>query len=154
MNHSQKVNVLLVAFLDFEGAYDNVNHRLLLIKLANLGLPPKLVSYKIFHRIAKFHCLCRFSLFTPKDNNQRPSSGSSPQLPPFCPVSLGHEFPPNESTICWWSGTMVIWQHLWDCTVKAAKVTFPIWKILSTFRFTHCTYQVKNNPISPKAKSF
>ncbi|KAK2708707.1 hypothetical protein QYM36_014346 [Artemia franciscana] len=40
-----KNNVLTAAFLDFEGAYDNVDHQILLVKLTNLGLPPKLVSF-------------------------------------------------------------------------------------------------------------
>ncbi|KAK2718606.1 hypothetical protein QYM36_005820, partial [Artemia franciscana] len=39
-----KNNVLTAAFLDFEGAYDNVDHQILLVKLTNLGLPPKLVA--------------------------------------------------------------------------------------------------------------
>jgi hypothetical protein len=43
MNESlSKNNVLVAVFLDFEGAYDNVNYQILLTKVANLGLPPSL----------------------------------------------------------------------------------------------------------------
>ena len=45
MNPYKKNNVLTAAFLHFEGAYDNVDHQILLLKPANLGLPPKLVSF-------------------------------------------------------------------------------------------------------------
>ena len=50
-----KNNVLVAAFQDFEGAYDNVNHQILLIKLANLGLPSKLASFiKSFIELRSF----------------------------------------------------------------------------------------------------
>ncbi|KAK2728076.1 hypothetical protein QYM36_008527, partial [Artemia franciscana] len=53
----QKSQLEVAVFLDFEEAYDNVNHQILLAKLASLGLYPKLVSLiKIFQRKSKFHC--------------------------------------------------------------------------------------------------
>ena len=38
-----KNNVLVAAFLDLEGAYDIVNHHILLPKLSSILLPPKLL---------------------------------------------------------------------------------------------------------------
>jgi len=85
-----KNNVLVAAFLDFEGACDNMDHYILLAKLASLGLLSKL---------SKFHSLCRFSLLAQNYNNQRSSRGCSPELPPLLPISLGNEPLTHQFTI-------------------------------------------------------
>ena len=51
-----KNNALTAAFLDFEGVglYDNVDHKILLVKLANFGLTLKLVSFIENQSLVKF----------------------------------------------------------------------------------------------------
>ena len=116
MNLSENY-VLVAEFQDFEGVYENVNHQVLLAKLANLGLPPKLVFFiKCFIKNRNF-IVCIGSAFSPKTTITK---GLPQGAVLSCLIFFLFLW---DFTVCWRTGIM-----LFCNTFGFAKVTFPIWK--------------------------
>ena len=116
-----KNNVLTAAFLDFEGAYDNVDHQILLVKLTNLGLPPKLVSFiKSFIENRSF-IVCVGSASSPK-------------------TSITKGLPQGAVLSC-----LLFSLFLWDMNLPHTNLQYAddlvLWATGNTFEITHSKLQ-------------